>query len=108
MIKETTSVSVSFVKQAHAAACNEWKRKIEKEFPGLFEEEFLAGSRIQIEGDVYLLTHVGLEAYLSKVENGNVWNSKAMDYSKNITKRQLDDYIGEKRGWKVIFHRKNS
>jgi hypothetical protein len=56
MFKETTSVSVSFVKQAHAYACNEWKQKIENEFPDLFEEEkYKTGSHVNINGEKYLL-----------------------------------------------------
>jgi hypothetical protein len=30
-----------FIKKAHSAACNEWKKNIEKEFPKLFKEDAL-------------------------------------------------------------------
>jgi len=30
-----------FIKKAHSAACNEWKKNIEKEFPKLFKKDDL-------------------------------------------------------------------
>lgn len=33
------TVSEEFIKQGHAAACSEWKKRIEQEFPDLFERE---------------------------------------------------------------------
>jgi hypothetical protein len=39
-VSKTLQVSESFVKSAHAAACSDWKDKIEKEFPDLFRVEF--------------------------------------------------------------------
>lgn len=104
------TVSVDFVKQAHNAACGEWKRKIEKEFPSLFEEKYRAGTRISIttehsDTSEYLLVNIGTKAYLNNLENGNVWHSDAMDYSEAyVTEKQLDKYIlgsnAYERKWK--------
>lgn len=47
---KTVQVSEDFVRQAHAEACQEWKQKIEKEFPSLFKIELK-------EFDVY--AHIG-------------------------------------------------
>lgn len=33
----TLPVSESFVKEAHAAACADWKKRIEQEFPQIFD-----------------------------------------------------------------------
>ena len=33
------TVSEEFIKEGHAAACSEWKKRIEQEFPDLFERE---------------------------------------------------------------------
>lgn len=98
MIIEKVTVSVDFVKQAHNAACGEWKRKIEKEFPSLFEEKYRAGTRISIitihDTSEYLLVNIGTKAYLNSLKNGNVWHSDAMDYSEGyVTEKQLDKYI---------------
>lgn len=36
-------VSEEFVKEAHASACKEWKKRIEREFPSLFEIKPIIG-----------------------------------------------------------------
>lgn len=36
-------VNAEFVKQAHAAACSDWKKKIEAEFPDLFPSVYRFG-----------------------------------------------------------------
>lgn len=96
-MSKKVEVSVDFVKLAHTSACSDWKRKIEKEFPSLFEEKYRAGSRISIttaDTSEYLLINIGTKAYLNSLENGNVWVSDAMDYSRGyITEKQLDEYV---------------
>lgn len=37
------NVSAEFIKQAHAAACSEWKKKIQEQFPSLFPTVFEFG-----------------------------------------------------------------
>jgi len=105
-MKETL-VSVDFVKQAHAAACSEWKQKIENEFPALFEKALAGGSRIQIKncGNFYMLVHVGSLAYLCNENNGNVWSSHPMDYDKGfVTESQIKSYITKDREWIIVNH----
>jgi hypothetical protein len=106
MSKETTSVSVNFVKQAHAYACNEWKQKIENEFPDLFEEKYKAGSHVNINGEGYLLVRIGANAYLCRIDNGNVWCSTGMSTSSGfVTKTQLNTYIDRINDkWRVTYH----
>jgi hypothetical protein len=42
---------IEFIKEGHAAACSEWKAKIEKEFPKLFvKEELEVGKWYNYEG----------------------------------------------------------
>jgi len=110
-MSKKVEVSVDFVIQAHKAACQNWKQKIEKEFPSLFEEKYRAGSRIRIttkyDDSEYLLIHMGTKAYLNNMDNGNVWSSEAMDYRDGyITKNQLDKYIkgstAYEKTWQLI------
>ena len=35
--KKTYNVDPAFIKEAHKAACSDWKKKIEKKFPELFK-----------------------------------------------------------------------
>lgn len=54
---KTLEVSESFVRRAHSAACADWKREIEREFPGLFAKTYRIGQTFN-NGE-FLLAQVG-------------------------------------------------
>lgn len=39
LVTPTYSVDQNFIREAHKAACSEWKKKIEKKFPKLFKDK---------------------------------------------------------------------
>lgn len=42
-------VSEEFLKEAYDAACNEWKEKLEKEFPKVFTSYFKFGEEFELD-----------------------------------------------------------
>jgi hypothetical protein len=48
MSKETTEVPNKFIKQAHLAACGEWKAKIEEIAPNVFHKNFEIGEWVRL------------------------------------------------------------
>jgi hypothetical protein len=88
-------VSPDFVKKAHRAACADWKKKIEKQFPSLFPKPvFKIGDRLRIDGDTgWLLTAVDyLKCAIVNVNNGH---HLGIPFSvKDITKVQTEE-IGQ-------------
>jgi len=107
-MSKKVEVSVDFVKLAHTSACSDWKRKIEKEFPDLFENTYRAGSKIRISGHEYLLVNVSEKAFLCRTDTGNVWCSTEMDFSHAyVTRNQLDTYVGRDKNWSLISRRED-
>jgi hypothetical protein len=50
-----------FIKKAHSAACNEWKKKIEKEFPKLFKKSALVIGKWykrKEDSSLWFVTHI--------------------------------------------------
>lgn len=81
MEKTKVEVSVDFIKQAHKAACDEWKKKIEKELPSLFVKPFVHGDKFRMkkhryswedpsEGQNYLLATVQNKFTLINLKTG--------------------------------------
>ncbi len=87
-------VSKKFVLEAHEHACSEWKEKIEKEFPKLFNETYKTGDRFELLDfdHTYILARLeSKEVNLISLENGNRWsdNVKVSD-PYFITKKELN------------------
>jgi hypothetical protein len=49
----TVPVHVDFVKETYNAVCNEWKRKLEKEFPDLFPPVYKLGDKFKMTRNGY-------------------------------------------------------
>jgi hypothetical protein len=94
-------VSIDFVKAAHEAACSEWKKKIEIEFPNIFEKEYEIGTRVILgtsSGNIeYMLVDVGdNQCSLINVKGGTLWNTPHMKGKlRKVTHSQLEEYIGK-------------
>ena len=83
--KDTTqelTVDKQFVLDAYKAACSDWKLKIEKKFPKLFEQEktYSIGDRFVLDEDLiggdYVLAQVlPREVCLINIEDGNRLNN---------------------------------
>lgn len=52
---DVLEVSPEFVKEAHRAACADWKKKIEEQFPSLFPKPFRLGDKIKIKTESYII-----------------------------------------------------
>lgn len=52
-------VNESFIKEAHRAACKEWKYRIEQEFPTIFPPTHKIGTRYSGDGSDYILAQTG-------------------------------------------------
>jgi len=92
---ENASVSVAFIKEAHAAACPDWKDKIEKQFPGLFPViTHKVGNQYDKDGNIYLLARVGVgdnKVALIYIKNGNLWTySVDVRRTDAITEEEFD------------------
>jgi hypothetical protein len=83
--KELFETSEEFVKEAHKAACDAWRKKIEEQLPELFEAEktFPIGTRLIINliaGDEeFMIVGIDGKAYAICVNNGMVWSSSSMN-----------------------------
>jgi hypothetical protein len=79
--KELLETSEEFVKEAHKAACDAWRKKIEEKFPELFKTEktYPLGTRLMIDmcnGDEeFMLAAINGKAYAFCVGDGIVWSS---------------------------------
>jgi hypothetical protein len=56
------NVTENFVKEAHAAACSEWKQKIEKQFPNIFPRKIT--DRIRNWNDILYLSGKNEDEFL--------------------------------------------
>tara|TARA_R110000772_G_C13310212_1_gene439951 strand:- start:3271 stop:3789 length:519 start_codon:yes stop_codon:yes gene_type:complete len=74
-----------FIKDGHAAACSEWKTKIEKEFPKLFKEtDLVVGNWIKTEDCLAFV-----EEFLGNDFKGygfcdNSWFESTSDWTSNV------------------------
>jgi hypothetical protein len=89
-------VSEEFVREAHKAACVDWKLKIEEQFPDLFKSTHKLGNRYLYQGDEFILARVGInEVNLISLYNGNRWSDnikvKDTDY---ITQNEFKILVG--------------
>jgi hypothetical protein len=98
--KKELTVPSEFVRQAHEAACSEWKLKIEKQFPELFKvEEYPIGTRVMLslcEGNSeFILASLKGDAYLIQLSSGIVWTStKLMKIVDNkVSHSELKRYL---------------
>ena len=55
-------VEESFIRDAHKAACAEWKSKLESKFPDVFKQEFKVGDWVK--------NHLGEIVRVTKIEDG--------------------------------------
>jgi hypothetical protein len=91
---ESVTLSKDFVLEAHKHACSEWKAKIEKQAPELFEATYKVGDRFYYkrdENDTYMLVRVDHNAIaLIALNDGNRW-TKYLDVadSARITKEEF-------------------
>jgi len=100
--KELLETSEEFVREAHKAACKDWKKKIEHELIELFEDEktYSIGTRVMINSPLlgneeYILTSIQDKSYLICIRDGKPWNSENyMNIVDNqVTHSQLKKYV---------------
>jgi hypothetical protein len=74
MKKETVTLSKDFVLNAYDAACPEWKNKIQKELPNLFNT-YKVGDKFKRGTNTYVLANVGYKTVaMINIESGNRWH----------------------------------
>jgi hypothetical protein len=74
MKKETVTLSKDFVLNAYDAACPEWKIKIQKELPDLFNT-YEVGDKFKRSTHTYILANVGYKTVaMINIESGNRWS----------------------------------
>jgi len=99
--KELLETSEEFVREAHKAACDGWKKKIEHELIELFEDEktYSIGTRVVIHGvlrnEEFILISIQDKSYLICIRDGKPWNSENyMNIVHNqVTHSQLKKYV---------------
>ena len=86
-------VSVEFVKAAHAAACKDWKKRVEEELPELFvkEKTYSIGDRFVHLGEEYILARVSSNTINAiNLTNGNRWSeSVSVENDLAVTAQEL-------------------
>jgi hypothetical protein len=97
---ETQAVSNAFILDAHKAACADWKVKIEKEFPHLFQKQiYKLGDRFtnRYSQDIYQLVRVGFNSvnFLNLNENA-LYSYSGIDVSS--TEGITQDEVGARYG----------
>jgi hypothetical protein len=100
--KEITEVTVDieFVKQAHAAACSDWKQKIEKKFPKIFEVELSpAGKALKEFGKEYVcdpkykILVFEDHLFVPLPNANNEWSFEAFEFAKDFIKKNKGSYV---------------
>lgn len=105
-------VRKEFILEAHKAACIDWKQRIEKELPELFESEFKVGDWVVfIDGDAPQII-IGFDKY-NDYRTQRINGSKTVwfkyDAERKATKEEIERHLieeAERRGFKkgVLFH----
>ena len=92
----TVTLDVDFIKAAHNAACSEWKIKIEKQFPSLFEKSIMVGDRYVGVFSVYLLACTdSAKVCLINIKSGGRWSDAiTVKDINNITPDEFKSIIG--------------
>jgi hypothetical protein len=97
---EESTVSNAFILDAHKAACADWKVKIEKEFPHLFQKQiYKLGDRFtnRYSQDIYQLVRVGFNSvnFLNLNENA-LYSYSGIDVSstEGITQNEVEARYG--------------
>jgi hypothetical protein len=99
--KELFETSEEFVKEAHKEACHDWKKKIEEQFPELFEAEktFPIGTiviiGISLVDEEYILAGIQNKGYLISIIDGKPWDDEnCMNIvDAKVTYSQLEKYV---------------
>ena len=99
--KELLETSEEFVREAHKAACKDWKKKIEHELIDLFEVEktYPIGTRVRINSSLgseeYILVAIQDKSYLICIRDGNPWDgTNYMNIvDRQVTHTQLVKYV---------------
>lgn len=94
----TVEVSIDFVKKAHAAACNDWKQKIEEAVPSVFPKLFYSvGQRFKHKDSdkTYMIiggrrNNLDLALIVDVVSGELNADSRAVSNVKKITQRELE------------------
>jgi hypothetical protein len=101
-IPTTFNIDKQFILEAHKAACNEWKRKIETKFPSLFENTYSIGDRFMINGSTYILGRAiatengGSEISLININTGNCFSNSIKVYDINkVTEMEFKNMVGD-------------
>ena len=108
--KKTVRVTleVNFIEEAYKAACPQWKKKLEKKFPFLKEENKVVarvGSIVDIAGSQYIISrvhNVSSAVVLVNVETGNIWSSDLVYPSDMVITREEMREIADGREFKVV------
>jgi len=98
-ITEVT-VDVEFVKQAHAEACSDWKQKIERKFPKIFEVELSpAGKALKEFGKEYVcdpkykILVFEDHLFVPLPNANNEWTFEAFEFAENFIKKNKGSYV---------------
>lgn len=89
---KTYTIEESFIRQAHKAACQQWKTKIEEKFPEVFPKViYKVGNRFKLEQEEFILANIGdKQVQAISLKDGGRWNggTRVEDIS-NITESEL-------------------
>jgi hypothetical protein len=95
-MKETYSVSKDFILEAHKAACQDWKKKIEEQFPEVFPKGDRVVMTTKHTGSMSHMNDKSETYYYSIGDRVKVWDRS---YHKNaITKEAYDDIRSGDKG----------
>ena len=88
MAKKLYQVDEDFIRQAHEAACSQWKEKLEDKFPEVFEEhkviQFIKKKIGKLEGR-HIRMFVSGDCLAICLPNANTeWTFQVWDYVKKI------------------------
>lgn len=93
---EKTTVRVEFVKEAHQEACEEWKAKIEAEFPEIFSKFYSIGQRFIRAGEEYILSRdKELNIIMVNLKSGDIYTSLPIKVKSihKITEEEFSCYL---------------
>lgn len=95
-LMKTYEVDEEFIKQAHSAACGDWKRRLEAKFPEVFSKTYRIGDRfldVNDDDQEYLLVKVDHNLVsLINLSNGRSYDGRnyTVVSTDNITEKEFD------------------
>lgn len=102
------TVETQFVKAAHQAACQVWKKKLEAKFPDLFNP-YSVGDRIMIDSSMGKINYIlcsngGKFINLINLGDGNRWTDQTFEVEdpRNISYSDIKRLIGDYESFSKI------